>query len=341
MKTGLFSNARRDLSLIEFLDYAGELGVDMVEIGCGEETGTRQCNPSALLKDEDALNAFLEALNRNHLEVSALSCHGNPISPNRDQARISDDLMRNAVLLAERIGLKTIVCFSGCPGGDSASRYINWVTVSWPMDYPEIYKWQWNEVLVPYWKDFTSFAEAHGIEHIAIELHPGQMCYNPETIQRLRADVGSDLIGVNLDFSHLLWQRMDPILVIRELKGMIYHMHAKDIAFDDQRVRESGLICRTFFDRPAERPWNFCILGYGHDLGYWRKIFAELRRCGYEYVASIEFECELTSADFGCRTALRNLQSCLLTDNSNDPLSWKKYVERIRKQRDELYHISN
>ena len=134
MKTGLFSNARRDLSLIEFLDYAGELGVDMVEIGCGEETGTRQCNPSALLKDEDALNAFLEALNRNHLEVSALSCHGNPISPNRDQARISDDLMRNAVLLAERIGLKTIVCFSGCPGGDSASRYINWVTVSWPMD---------------------------------------------------------------------------------------------------------------------------------------------------------------------------------------------------------------
>ena len=64
-----------------------------------------------------------------------------------------------------------------------------------------------------YWKDFTAFAAGHGIEHIALELHPGQMCYNPETVKRLRADVGSDLIGVNLDFSHLLWQRMDPILV--------------------------------------------------------------------------------------------------------------------------------
>lgn len=339
MKTGLFSSARRDLGLEEFIDYAGELGVEMVEIGCGEEAGTGQCNPAALLADEAAYNSFISALERNGLGVSALSCHGNPISPNAEQAALSDRLMRNAVLLAEKMGLKTIVCFSGCPGGDAHSRYLNWVTVSWPMDYPEIYKWQWNDVLVPYWRDFAAFAEAHGIEHIAIELHPGQMCYNPETIQRLRADVGSSLIGVNLDFSHLLWQRMDPILVIRELKGMIYHMHAKDIAIDEQRVKESGLICRTYFDRPAERPWNFRILGYGHDLCFWRKIFAELRRCGYEGVASIEFECELTSADFGCRMALKNLQDCILSDDPDDPLAWRKHVEHMRVQRDALYHI--
>lgn len=339
MKTGLFSSARRDLSLVEFVDYAGNLGVEMVEIGCGEEVGTSQCNPALLLKDDKAYNELIAALNRNRLEISALSCHGNPISPDKAQAELSDRLMRNAVLLAEKLGLKTIVCFSGCPGGDEYSKYLNWVTVSWPMDYPEIYKWQWNEVLVPYWKEFTSFAKQHGIEHIAIELHPGQMCYNPETIKRLRSEVGSDLIGVNLDFSHLLWQRMDPILVIRELEGMIFHMHAKDISFDKQKIRESGLIARRFFHKPTERPWNFRIIGYGHDLVFWRNIFAELRRVGYEYVASIEFECEITSADFGCQMALRNLQACLLSDDVNSPLSWRHQAEQRQILRNKLYHI--
>ena len=69
-----------------------------------------------------------------------------------------------------------------------------------------------------------------------VELHPGQCCYNPRSLKRLREECGPE-IGVNLDFSHLLWQRMDPILVIRELEGMIYHMHAKDISMDAELVR--------------------------------------------------------------------------------------------------------
>ena len=339
MKTGLFSSARRDLSLEGFLDYAGELGVQMVELGCGEEAGTNMCDPRKLLSDEAAYASFQEALKRNHLEVSALSCHGNPISPNKEQAELSDRLMRNAILLAEKMGLKTIVTFSGCPGGDEHSKYINWVTVTWPVDYPLVYKWQWEEVLVPYWKDLTAFAAEHGIEHIALEMHPGQMCFNPATVKRLREDVGSDLIGANLDFSHLLWQRMDTILVIRELKGMIYHMHAKDIAFDTQRIKETGLISRTYYSQPTKRSWNFRIIGYGHDVGWWRNVFAELRRVGYEYVASIEFECELTSADYGCRMALKNLQDALLMDDADSPMAWRNHTIRTQKKRDELYGI--
>lgn len=322
MKTGLFSSARRDLSLEGFLDYAGELGVQMVELGCGEEAGTNMCNPRQLLTDDAAYSSFQEALKRNNLEVSALSCHGNPISPNKEQAVKSDKLMRDAVLLAEKMGLKTIVCFSGCPGGDEHSKYINWVTVSWPMDYPLVYKWQWEEVLVPYWKDFTAFAAGHGIEHIALELHPGQMCYNPETVKRLRADVGSDLIGVNLDFSHLLWQRMDPILVIRELKGMIYHMHAKDIRIDEQKVHENGLINTAYFDEPEKRSWNFRTVGYSHGLDFWRNVYAELRAVGYDYVTSIEMECDTLTASDGVHKAAEFLRQCVPADLGPDELSW-------------------
>ena len=50
------------------------------------------------------------------MEVSAFSCHGNPIHPNKELAAAYDKDMRNAVLMAEKYGLHQINCFSGCPG---------------------------------------------------------------------------------------------------------------------------------------------------------------------------------------------------------------------------------
>ena len=102
---------------------------------------------------------------------------------------------------------------------------------------------------------------------------------------------------------------------------------------------QQALISRTYFHKPTERPWNFRIFGYGHDLGYWRNVFAELRRVGYEYVASIEFECELSSADFGCRAALKNLKDCILTDDVNSSMSWLNHVNRMRTIRNDFYGI--
>ncbi|MEG1016696.1 MAG: sugar phosphate isomerase/epimerase, partial [Oscillospiraceae bacterium] len=277
MKLGIYTNARRDMSFYDFLDYIEPMGIEMVEIGCGEESGFAHCSPETLMSDKAEFAKFTGALSSHHIGISALSCHGNPISPNKETADFSDKCMRNAVLLAEKLGLDTINCFSGCPGSGPEAKYINWITMSWPMDYAEAYEWQWNKVLVPYWKDFTSFAREHGVKHIALEMHPGQMCFNPKTVKRLRAEVG-DEIGVNLDFSHLLWERMEPALVINELAGMIWHMHVKDVGFNDQLVKESGLVNFTYFDKPLERRWNFRSIGYGHGEGYWRQIFAELRR---------------------------------------------------------------
>ncbi|MDR1621198.1 MAG: sugar phosphate isomerase/epimerase [Synergistaceae bacterium] len=337
MKLGIYTNARKDLSFEEFLDYAKDLGAEMVELGCGEESGFAHCDPEVLLNDEAAFARYAEALSRRRLRVSALSCHGNPVAADPSLAAFSDRCMRNAVLLAEKMRLDTINCFSGCPGS-GASRLANWVTVGWPMDYPQLYRWQWNEVLVPYWKDFAAFARAHGILHVALEMHPGQMCYNPKTVKRLRAEAG-DNIGVNLDFSHLLWQRMEPDLVIEELRGMIWHMHVKDIAFQERQVRENGLINFHYFDESEKRPWNFRCIGYGHDLGWWGRVFAALRRGGYDYVASVEYECEITSADFGIRSSLERLASILPRDSLGDPGFWRDRAAAQRNLLDQKYGV--
>ena len=115
---------------------------------------------------------------------------------------------------------------------------------------------------------------------------------------------------------------MDPILVIRELKGMIYHMHAKDIRIDEQKVHENGLINTAYFDEPEKRSWNFRTVGYSHGLDFWRNVYAELRAVGYDYVTSIEMECDTLTASDGVHKAAEFLRQCVPADLGPDELSW-------------------
>ena len=85
----------------------------------------------------------------------------------------------NAVLLAEKLGVKTLVAFSGCPGDCPESKYPNWVTCTWPNDYKKILEWQWNEVLIPYWKEKVAFCNAHGVERIALKCTRASWCTTP------------------------------------------------------------------------------------------------------------------------------------------------------------------
>ena len=227
MKLGVLTNLLGSVSLEEALQYFSSLGLEMVEIGCGGFPGKDHADPDVLLNDDKALADFKALLEKYNVEISALSCHGNPVHPDKAIAKEFDEDMRKTVLLAEKLGVHQINTFSGCPGDCENSKYPNWVTCPWPEDFLAILDWQWNEVLIPYWKKTCAFAEAHNVKRIAFEMHPGFCVYNPETLLRLRAAVGP-VIGANFDPSHLIWQGMDPVAAIRELKGCIYHVHAKD-----------------------------------------------------------------------------------------------------------------
>lgn len=338
MKVGIYSNAFKNMSLEDALKELHKQDVHMIELGCGEESGFAHCKPEELLEDDEKLKAFQELLEKYEVQISALSCHGNPLSPNKDVRELSIRSMKNAVLLTEKMGIPVINCFSGCPGDWEGAALVNWITVSWPLDYTEAYEWQWKERVLPFWIEFTDFARKHGLKKIALELHPGQVCFNPKTVKRLREACGPE-IGVNLDYSHLLWQRMDPILVIRELEGMIYHMHAKDIKFDEWLMRENGLINTAYFDEIRKRTWNFRTIGYGHGQEFWKNIFAELRRLGYDYVASIEMECEVLTIPDAFPKAVSFLKECLPQDLDPNEESWQNKTRAGRKRRFQEYGL--
>ena len=203
MRVGVFTPLLSQFSLDDVLTKLERYGIRTVELGTGNYPGDAHCK-LAVLDDAAALQKFKDKIETRGFAISALSCHGNPLHPDPARAEHDQDISRRTILLAEKLGVSTVVDSSGCPGDSAGAKQPNWVTCPWPPEYLEILKWQWDEVAIPYWRSRAQFAADHGVR-IAIEMHPGFLVYNPETLLKLRA-VAGPAIGCNYDPSHMFWQ---------------------------------------------------------------------------------------------------------------------------------------
>ena len=314
MKIGVFTTLLSNLPFEEALKYFKSLDIEMVEIGCGGYPGNAHADPERLLSDSGELENFKSLIKNYDVEISALSCHGNPVHPQKDTAKEFDTVIRNTILLAEKLGIHQINTFSGCPGDYEGAKYPNWVTCPWPDDFGKILDWQWNEVLIPYWKDTVKFAKDHGVDKIAFELHPGFCVYNTDSLLKIRNAVGPE-IGANFDPSHLIWQGMEPVAVIRALGDAIFHFHAKDTKVDKYNTAVNGVLDVKPYSDEINRSWIFRSLGYGNDYSYWKDMISALREVGYDYALSIEHEDSLMSQGEGLETAVKFLQDVIIRES--------------------------
>ena len=321
MKLCVLANLYAKKPLDETLSILKGLGVETVEIGCGGYPGKDHADPDILLHDEAAFTDWMATFKKYDMEIAALSCHGNPVHPDPEIAASFDRDFRNAVLLAEKAGVNTIITFSGCPGDHPGAKYPNWVTCPWPDDFSKVLEYQWNDVLIPYWKDAASFAASHGVTKIALELHPGFCCYNTETLLRLRAAVGP-VIGANFDPSHLVWQGMEPASAIRMLGEAIHHVHAKDTKIDKLNTAKIGVLDTKHYSDELNRAWVFRTIGYGHDISWWKDLIDNLRLVGYDGAVSIEHEDSLMSIDEGLKKAVAALNEAIIREPKPTTMAW-------------------
>ena len=322
MKLGVFSTILSNEPAAQALKYLSDLGVGSVELGCGGYPGKAHCNPAELLKDEAKIKDLKKLVEDNGMIISALSCHGNNVHPSQKIAAEFHGDFENAVLLAEKLGIDTVVTFSGCPGDSAGSKYPNWVTCPWPPDFLDILDYQWNEVLIPYWKKEAEFAKNHGVSKIALEMHPGFCVYNPETLLKLRNAVDGKTIGANFDPSHLFWQGIDPVKAIKNLGPAIQHFHAKDVRIDSYNTAANGVLDTKHYTDEMERSWIFRSVGYGHDMQTWRDMVSALRLIGYDYVMSIEHEDSLMTPKEGLEKAIYFLKQALVFEAKPTEISW-------------------
>lgn len=314
---GVFDAVYDKLTLDQMLDKVSALGLEAVEIGTGGYPGSNHCPIDELLENPAKAKAWKKKFTDRGIQVATLSCHGNPVHPDVKHAQRDQETFKKTVRLAQMIDVKVIVGFAGCPGGSAADTQPNWITYRWPPEYNEMLQWQWNEKVIPYWKEAAKYAREHGIHRLAFEMHPNFVVYNPRTLLKLREAVGEE-IGANCDLSHLFWQGCDPVEVIHFLgkQGAIYHAHMKDTVLYPENVAKYGVL--NFVFEASDLPMAsdaFRAVGYGHSASTWKAIMQAYMDVGYDGILSIENEDPILTGEVGVERAayvLKNVRAEIL-----------------------------
>ena len=290
------------------LAAAARLDMDKLEFACGNWSPAPHIRLDRMLESDSARREFRARLDDHGIGISALNCSGNPLHPG-PSGRLHDEVTRKTIKLAGLMGVDRVVMMSGCPGAPGDS-YPNWITVQWPPEVRDILRWQWDDVMIPYWRDLVAYANGQGVEKICLELHGQQNVYNVGTLLRLRDAVG-ETIGANLDPSHLMWMGADPIAAAHSLGDAIYYVHAKDTRIDPQIAGVNGIIDTTIATDFENRAWSYITLGRGHDESWWKAFVGALREAGYDGVLSIEHEDPAQSAEAGVEESVMLLRRVL------------------------------
>ncbi|PBC08521.1 sugar phosphate isomerase/epimerase [Mesorhizobium sp. WSM3859] len=306
MKIGMITDSLGDLSFDEMLRASAELGLETLEFACGNWSSAPHIDLAAML-DSAATRAEFVAKVRDHgLTIAALNCSGNPLHPGaqgKQHRQVTEDTIR----LASLMGIDRVVMMSGLPGGPGDANP-NWIITDWPPECADIQRYQWDDCIIPYWRDLVAYANNLGIAKLCLELHGHQAVYNVQTLFRLREAVG-ETVGANYDPSHPMWMGADPIAAVRKLGSAIYYVHAKDTRVEPIPAAIDGVLDARPPNHYAERAWNYITLGYGHGETWWRQFCTALKQAGYDDVLSIEHEDMMLSPMEGMRKSVALLRN--------------------------------
>lgn len=247
------------------------------------------------------------------LTLSALNANGNQLHPVSGPKH--DQVVRDTITAAGELGVLTVVLTSGLPAA-RGDRTPNWITTSWPPETLEVLDYQWKDIAIPYWRDLASFAQKRGVR-LAVEMIGSQLVFNVATMLRLRDAVDSDVVGCNLDPSHLMWMGADILEVVRALGPAIYHVHAKDARIDPAKSGVNGVLDTLPPAETRDRSWNYVTLGLGHPggTGFWADFIYTLRAVGYNGPLNIEHEDVLVGTREGVTRSASLLRSVILRDS--------------------------
>lgn len=307
LELGLYTDSLGHLGLEAALDIAAEIGATGIEIATGGQSSAPHLQIDALLGDAGRRARFMAAFERRGLRIAALNCSAWPLHPVVGDEHVA--LIRSTIRLAAELGVRKIVSMSGSPGDGPGASAVNFVWYPWPADSLALLERQWSAT-IDLWEDLGAEAVAAGVERIALELHPLHLVYNVPTLQRLRDEVGP-VIGANIDPSHLFWQQMDPVVVIRALGPAVHHVHVKDTEIVPDQVAVAGVLDQRSFDDPAQRAWVFRTAGSVHGEAFWSPFVAMLREVGYDDVLAIENEDAGLTPEAAVREAARFMRSVL------------------------------
>jgi sugar phosphate isomerase/epimerase len=307
MRLGLYNAALHDRSLPEALRVIGDLGLTGIEINTGGFLPAVHVPTfDDILVSDMARDDFLGIFDGTGVEIAGLNCNGNPLHPTSSIGDQQAEDIRRSIRLAERLGQHRVVTMSGLPGGEPGSTRVNWVVNAWNSAALDVLDYQWG-VAVDFWRETDRLARDHDVK-VALELHPQNLVFNSADVHKLIELTGATNVGVELDASHLFWQQMDPIAVVRHLGPLVFHAAAKDVRLNPQWAALNGVLDNSFRRLSPDEPrtnlggdewanewpknsaWDFVALGKGHDVEFWTDFLRALHEVDPEMMVNIEHE---------------------------------------------------
>lgn len=292
--------------------FLSTLGVEAIEADVTCEQTRKFCDYDKLLSDKGKLSRWLDLVRGHGLEVSAFCAHGEPLSPNKQVAQAYSQYFRKVCKLAEATSVYRLVVLADLPEGARGDTCRCWVVDSFQPYARQTLRWQWEQRLIPYWREPAKIAKDHGCK-LCFEPQIGDMVHSPATFTQLREAIGP-VAGCNLDPSHLFVQQIDVLEAIRFLADAIYHVHIKDTRIDFRNLRLKGLLDTTSYREPEKRTWTFTLVGWGHDQKFWHDFITNLRLAGYDGVLSVENETEYINVTEGLEKAIEFLKPMILKE---------------------------
>ncbi|MBM3757952.1 MAG: sugar phosphate isomerase/epimerase [Acidobacteria bacterium] len=274
---GFVSAILPDLNLEEVLAFAARNGFSCVEVMCWPKgkaerryAGITHIDVTGFTKADAA--KVLELTAKYGVSISGLGYYPNPLAPNKDEARIYCEHLKEVIKAAKLLGVGVVNTFVG-------------------RDYTQSLDDNWARFLKT-WRPLIAFAEKNGIK-IGIENCPmsftkdewpggKNLMVSPAVWRRAFNDIPSDSFGLNFDPSHFILQHMDYLKAMREFGPKLFHMHAKDARIDRGRLNEHGVFAFPNLWHTPKLP------GLG-DVE-WGKFFSVLTETGYKGGVCIEVE---------------------------------------------------
>ncbi|MGO1319286.1 MAG: sugar phosphate isomerase/epimerase family protein [Galactobacter sp.] len=326
MKLGLYNAILHDRSLEEAIAFVSSVGLTGLELNSGGFLPAVHIPTyDDILVSDAARDDFLGVFEGTGVGIAGLNANGNPLHPTRAIGDKHAEDIRRSILLAERLGQHRVVTMSGLPGGEPNTVRPNWIVNAWNSAALDVLDYQWD-VAAKFWREMDRFAADHDVK-VALELHPQNLVFNSADVHKLIELTGATHVGVELDASHLFWQQMDPVAVVRHLGELVFHAAAKDVRVNTEHAAINGVLDNSFRrlgsdeqrtnlggdewanEWPKNAAWDFVALGKGHDTAYWTEFLRALREVDPEMYVNIEHEDVSLGREEGVKVAAEVLKA--------------------------------
>ncbi len=167
------------------------------------------------------------------------------------------------------------------------------------------------ELLVERFKSVFEACKKYGVT-FDLECHPSERAMGDiesagDYLAALDKAGYAEVVGFNLDGSHMEWQGVSVVQFIRDFGDRIHCAHIKGV----QVIREHTRAGLLGGHRPMGHRlngWNFVTAGTQRDANSVEEIMIELNRVGYDGAVSIEWEDNDAEQHAGAKAALANVR---------------------------------